>query len=46
MSVIYRVHEGKPRLHYYNNTLDYFTLNKNDWSYKSYIFILHIYLVE
>jgi hypothetical protein len=23
----YKVHEGNPRLQYYNNTLDYYTLN-------------------
>jgi hypothetical protein len=23
----YRVHEGNPRLQYYNNTLDYYTLD-------------------
>jgi hypothetical protein len=27
MGTIYRVHEGNPRLHYYNNVLDYYTLN-------------------
>jgi hypothetical protein len=27
---IYRIHEKSPRLHYYNNTLGYYTLN----SYK------------
>jgi hypothetical protein len=27
MRTIYRVHEGNPRLHYYNNALDYYTLN-------------------
>jgi hypothetical protein len=28
MMTIYRVPEGNPRLQYYNNTLDYYTLNK------------------
>jgi hypothetical protein len=27
MGTIYRVHEGNPRLHYYNNALDYYALN-------------------
>jgi hypothetical protein len=27
METIYRVHEGDPRLQYYNNTLHYYTLN-------------------
>jgi hypothetical protein len=27
MGIIYRVHEGNPRLQYYNNNIDYYTLN-------------------
>jgi hypothetical protein len=27
MGNIYRVHERNSKLHYYNNTLDYYTLN-------------------
>jgi hypothetical protein len=27
MGTIYRVHEENPKLHDYNNTLDYYTLN-------------------
>jgi hypothetical protein len=29
MKIIYVVHEGKPRLEYYNNNLDDYTLNKH-----------------
>jgi hypothetical protein len=29
MGTINKVHEGNPRLHYYNNTLDYYTLDTN-----------------
>jgi hypothetical protein len=36
MGTIYRVHERNPRLHYYNNTLDYYTLNTE----KIFIFYL------
>jgi hypothetical protein len=36
MGTIYRVHEGNPRLHYYNNTFDYYTLNTE----KVFIFYL------
>jgi hypothetical protein len=27
--IIYRVHVGNPTLQYYNNTLDYYNLNRN-----------------
>jgi hypothetical protein len=27
MGTMYIVHEGNPKLHYYNNTLDYYTFN-------------------
>jgi hypothetical protein len=30
MGTIYRVHEGNPRLQYYTNTLDYYTLNNTE----------------
>jgi hypothetical protein len=29
MWIIYRVHEGNPRLQYYTNTLDYYSLNNH-----------------
>jgi hypothetical protein len=32
------VHEGNPRLHYYNNTLDYYTLNNNNGKPTSKLF--------
>jgi hypothetical protein len=36
MGTIYRVHEGNPRLHYCNNTFDYYTRNTE----KVFIFYL------